>query len=300
MNSDQHNNAHNNPYRMKNKYSNWKRNASSYPRDQKASVHPHHSVTGNSLQFQNGVIPLPSPSEYHTPNTKQLPAKKTTPTDDIEAGVVQFWPLYAPNPTEPPSEGIILIIRALVTSYGSLYAPTGKLLCYELFDPRHVGTVGAANLDYVAMLKHSPIEDLSDALHRTPQSVLCCFALSIHIFLRRRNVPLVGSKIYVHVLKYGPLIPVKNVKSNVESKFVTVKGTVTRVGSVRPLIQSMEFQCDACGAVQQAYFQNGEFEPPKSCLGRCRNRMLNPNVSRATAVDWQLFRLQVRLQSGIH
>lgn len=255
-----------------------------------APVHPSaQSFTASPHTFES------NPNSSSAPSSTKRHPQRGPPVDDVEAGVLRLWNIYASNPAEPPSDGVILIIRALTNSYGTVYSSTGKLLCYELFDPRRVGLLGAANLDYPAMLRHSPIEDLDDALRRTPESVLCCFALSIHIFLMRRNVAITGNRIYVHVLKYGPLTPVRLVKSSLESKLVTVKGTVTRVGSVRPLVKAMEFSCDQCSATQQAFFQNAEFDPPRACLGKCRGRFFTPIVSRATAVDWQLFRLQVRM-----
>lgn len=50
-------------------------------------------------------------------------------------------------------------------------------------------------------------------------------------------------------------------------KLATLRGTVTRMSHVRPLIVDMVFTCNKCGASIQTPLPEGRFTPPTRCTG---------------------------------
>lgn len=50
-------------------------------------------------------------------------------------------------------------------------------------------------------------------------------------------------------------------------KLATLKGTVTRMSHVRPLMADMGFTCTKCGCSLKVEFPDGRFAPPTSCGG---------------------------------
>lgn len=50
-------------------------------------------------------------------------------------------------------------------------------------------------------------------------------------------------------------------------KLATLKGTVTRMSHVRPLIVDMTFTCNKCGNEVTASMPDGRFTPPTCCTG---------------------------------
>lgn len=50
-------------------------------------------------------------------------------------------------------------------------------------------------------------------------------------------------------------------------KLSTLRGTVLRMSSVRPLVMGMDFVCGKCGEKQYCSFIDGKFTPPERCSG---------------------------------
>lgn len=50
-------------------------------------------------------------------------------------------------------------------------------------------------------------------------------------------------------------------------KLATLKGTVTRMSHVRPLITEMDFSCNKCGTSFPTALPDGRFTPPTRCAG---------------------------------
>lgn len=66
--------------------------------------------------------------------------------------------------------------------------------------------------------------------------VLSCLSISIHAFLIINEYTVTNSRIFVHVNKTKPIIPLIDVKANYENKFIAIKGIVTRVSQITPLV----------------------------------------------------------------
>jgi DNA helicase MCM8 len=51
-------------------------------------------------------------------------------------------------------------------------------------------------------------------------------------------------------------------------KLATLRGTVTRMSHVRPLIVEMTFTCNKCGSSISTAMPDGRFTPPTRCSGK--------------------------------
>ncbi|URD79669.1 ATPase family associated with various cellular activities (AAA) [Musa troglodytarum] len=82
---------------------------------------------------------------------------------------------------------------------------------------------------------------------------------------------------------------------------VSVRGSVVKVSTTRPLVLQMEFACGKCGTVIARAFPDGKFSPPVACsIHGCRSRTFIPNRSTAKLMDFQKIRVQELLKSENH
>jgi DNA helicase MCM8 len=74
-------------------------------------------------------------------------------------------------------------------------------------------------------------------------------------------------------------------------KLVTVRGTVVKVSTVKPLVVHMKFRCMKCGIKIDCVFCDGKFAPPISCdTHGCKGRTFTPDRSSAVLIDFQKIR----------
>eukprot|EP01118_Nematostelium_gracile_P001084 TRINITY_DN1109_c0_g1_i1.p1 TRINITY_DN1109_c0_g1~~TRINITY_DN1109_c0_g1_i1.p1 ORF type:complete len:629 (+),score=144.99 TRINITY_DN1109_c0_g1_i1:341-2227(+) len=87
--------------------------------------------------------------------------------------------------------------------------------------------------------------------------------------------------------------PIRQLKSHLVTKFVTIRGTVVRVGNLKPMVSQMNFRCSRCDIVMSCFFEDGKFKNPEKCVGNnCRSKVFEPIFSSAVTSDWQRLRLQ--------
>lgn len=81
-------------------------------------------------------------------------------------------------------------------------------------------------------------------------------------------------------------------------KLVSVRGTVVKVSTVRPLVVEMGFDCSKCKTKISRIFPDGKFSPPPICnLAGCKSKTFDPIRSTARTIDFQKIR-QVHLISN--
>lgn len=74
-------------------------------------------------------------------------------------------------------------------------------------------------------------------------------------------------------------------------KLVSVRGTVVKVSTVRPLVVQMSFDCAKCKTDITRIFRDGKFSPPTSCdLNGCKSKNFNPIRCTARTIDFQKVR----------
>ncbi|XP_014673549.1 PREDICTED: DNA helicase MCM8-like isoform X2 [Priapulus caudatus] len=101
--------------------------------------------------------------------------------------------------------------------------------------------------------------------------------------------------------KFEPATALRNLRASSCGKLVSVRGTLVRVGNVKPLCRSMAFSCNACGAEQTLALPDGRYALPTRCADDdCRGRSFTPlrGSRRTTMIDWQMVRLQEVLGGG--
>ncbi|KAF8395011.1 hypothetical protein HHK36_018950 [Tetracentron sinense] len=87
------------------------------------------------------------------------------------------------------------------------------------------------------------------------------------------------------------MIALKNLKAAYIGRLVSVRGTIVKVSTVRPLVVQMNFKCAKCGADIPRIFPDGKFSPPAICtfIG-CKSRTFSPIRSTAIPIDFQKIR----------
>lgn len=74
-------------------------------------------------------------------------------------------------------------------------------------------------------------------------------------------------------------------------KLVSVRGSVVKVSTVRPLVVQMSFDCVKCKTSISRIFPDGKFSPPATCdLNGCKSKIFVPIRSTAQMIDFQKIR----------
>lgn len=75
-------------------------------------------------------------------------------------------------------------------------------------------------------------------------------------------------------------------------KLVSVRGSVVKVSTVRPLVVQMSFDCAKCKTNISRIFPDGKFSPPTICdMNGCKSKFFVPLRSTAQMIDFQKIRL---------
>ena len=64
---------------------------------------------------------------------------------------------------------------------------------------------------------------------------------------------------------------IRQLKSHLVTKFVTIRGTVVRVGNLKPMVSQMNFRCSRCDIVMSCFFEDGRFKNPEKCKSDCND-----------------------------
>ncbi|XP_029449349.1 DNA helicase MCM8-like isoform X2 [Rhinatrema bivittatum] len=175
---------------------------------------------------------------------------------------------------------------------------------------------GSILVDYKELIQDEELVALvpiSTELREMPEKILDCMGLAVHQVLTKDleklaaelqeqeglprdeapivNVPYIHARVY----NYDPLTALKNLRANCYGKYVSLRGTVVRVGNIKPLCIKMAFVCNICGDVQSHSLPDGKYTLPSKCLGpECRGRSFTANRSSplTVTVDWQSIKVQ--------
>lgn len=102
------------------------------------------------------------------------------------------------------------------------------------------------------------------------------------------SVPLLSERVFARFFNHRKIIPLRKLKANYVEKFITVRGTVVKCTSVKPLVMSMDFECSKCGDRIHQTFPDGRCEVPTACrTPKCKSKQFNPDRDSAMVVNWQ-------------
>uniref|UniRef100_A0A6I8PEL4 DNA helicase MCM8 n=1 Tax=Ornithorhynchus anatinus TaxID=9258 RepID=A0A6I8PEL4_ORNAN len=187
----------------------------------------------------------------------------------------------------------------------------------DLYDKDEIERKGSILVDYKELIQDAElttlIPDIATELKDMPEKILNCLGLAIHQVLTKDlerhaaelqaeeglprdgepvvNVPQIHTRIY----NYDPLTQLKNVRANFYGKFVALRGTVVRVGNIKPLCTKMAFLCAACGELQTISLPDGKYCLPTKCpVPECRGKSFLAQRSSplTVTVDWQTIKIQ--------
>ncbi|XVE61753.1 hypothetical protein DITRI_Ditri06bG0065200 [Diplodiscus trichospermus] len=180
-------------------------------------------------------------------------------------------------------------------------APLGQDIAHQVKDDS--GTV-SLSLDFQQFRKLCCIEEFYAKLEDKPKIALSCMSAAVHqVLLSHSDFYLEeGMKINIRLHNYPEsLIVLKNLKAAYIDKLVSVRGTVVKASTVKPLVIKLNFSCEKCTTEIPRMFPDGKFSPPTACtLHGCKSRTFKPIRSSAQAIDFQKIRLQELLKSEDH
>lgn len=79
--------------------------------------------------------------------------------------------------------------------------------------------------------------------------------------------------------------------SDIAGRLVSVRGTVVKASTIRPLVVQMNFECGKCRTQTTRIFPDGKFSPPTGCaMYGCKSRTFLPIRSAAKLIDFQKIR----------
>ncbi|XP_008239426.1 PREDICTED: probable DNA helicase MCM8 [Prunus mume] len=178
----------------------------------------------------------------------------------------------------------------------------GQVLLSQLKDD---GGVSVLSIDFEKFRKMCDVEDLYVALEEKPKITLLCMSVAAHqVLLTQWDNNRVEDDIKVNIRLHNypeSMIALKNLKAAYIDKLVSVRGTVVKVSTVKPLVVQMGFDCVKCKTSITRMFPDGKFSPPSKCdLDGCKSRNFNPIRSTAQTIDFQKIRIQELLKPEDH
>ena len=91
--------------------------------------------------------------------------------------------------------------------------------------------------------------------------------------------PAIQKRMHLRVVNHRVQTHLTELKACIIGQFVLVKAIVTRVGSVRPFMESVEHECQRCGRSFTEHKLNGEYKPPQKCqTSGCNSRAFVPKI----------------------
>ncbi|OCT79262.1 hypothetical protein XELAEV_18026072mg [Xenopus laevis] len=153
----------------------------------------------------------------------------------------------------------------------------------ELYDKDEIERKGSILVDYKELLQDEDLSvsiPLSSELKDMPEKILECMGLAIHQVLtkdlethaadlqqqeglRTEEAPIVNVPfIHARVFNYDTLTSLKNLRASLYGKYVALRGTVVRVGNIKPLCTKMAFSCNMCGDIQCFPLPDGKYTVP--------------------------------------
>ncbi|XP_071552427.1 DNA helicase MCM8-like [Panulirus ornatus] len=227
------------------------------------------------------------------------------------------WQLYMNEGYSAGSEMV-----AYVKAFGKFFHQLRPSLQRDVIEERRAFSVNLKTLLHDEMIKKE-IPNISELVVNAPEKIISCLGLAMHQLLTEEveaelrmeaaevlngdpegvdevaidtcvpdaNLPL----IHARLTNLATFTQLKNLKASYYGKLLSVKGTVVRVSSIKPLCTRLAFTCIGCGSVQGLNQTEGRYTMPMSCcIQNCRSRSFVPDRSHKLThtVDWQSFRIQ--------
>lgn len=213
------------------------------------------------------------------------------------AGLATVWKKYFPEEAEfSVSDPKAHLAADLVESFSTV--------ANHLFSPVEDDSsdIFVLPVDFQQLKKSC--EFTKTNLQESPKEALLCMGAAAHLVMCSRKVIQLDhiKKINIRLYNYTEKInSLKELKAAYIKKIVTVRGTVIKVSTVKPLVRQLNFRCMKCATEITRVFCDGKFSPPMSCDTQgCKSRTFTPNRSTAELIDFQKIRIQEIASSDNH
>ncbi|XP_039164610.1 probable DNA helicase MCM8 isoform X2 [Eucalyptus grandis] len=224
-------------------------------------------------------------------------ASGSVDTSDVGKVLAIYFPETEVSAADDDFRLTIQLIRFLST-------PPGQDLVSQVRDDNGLSILP---LDFQQFRKLCGIELFYELLEekKRPKEALLCMGAAVHkvlIAIEDIDRSEVDRKVNIRLYNYPEsMIALKNLKAAYIDKLVSLRGTVVKVSTVKPLVVEMTFDCAKCKSSIKRIFPDGKFSPPAMCnLHGCKSKNFVPIRSTARAIDFQKIRLQELLKSESH
>ncbi|KAF7804491.1 putative DNA helicase MCM8 [Senna tora] len=207
--------------------------------------------------------------------------------------------IYFPQQLFTVEQSWLDLTSALVSFFSS---PSGQNLVSQV---KNDCSSFFLSIDFQQFRKICHVEELYEMLDGKPKIALSCMSAAVHkvlIFNWENDKLEDGAKVHIRLYNCPEtMIALKNLKAAYIDKLVSVRGTIVKASTVRPLVVEMSFECGKCKERIRRIFPDGKFSPPSICnLNGCKSKIFNLLRSTAQAIDFQKIRLQELLKPEDH
>lgn len=225
---------------------------------------------------------------------KQRFSAAEPPVSDI----VEIWPIYFPEIELSFQDWRYLLISRLVCFFAT---PRGQLIVSQVKSEDGIFTL---SLNFQEFRKLCDLQCLYANLEEHPKDALLCIGAAIHKVMPFNEKTRLEHHVKINIRLHSypeSMIALRNLKAAYIDSLVSVRGTVIKVSTVRPLVVQMTFKCIQCGADIPRFFPDGKYSPPATCIMRCcKGKTFVPIRSTVQCIDFQKIRLQELLKSENH
>ncbi|KAL2919843.1 hypothetical protein HK105_200760 [Polyrhizophydium stewartii] len=210
------------------------------------------------------------------------------------------WDLYFADSPYMPGHEYIPLVEHLTGFFGSFFDQLRDAESTDAFEQLIMQPV--VMVDYKDL--SAVLTDLGERLKSHPGALLGCLGMAATLVamthLRQDDYfdPVYDRKI-VRIVGHPVVTPLKDLKSNLMGKFISIRGTVVRVSSVKPMTTQMAFLCTKCERTQVQVLVDGKFRAPIKCTTfGCRGKTFVADRSTDSpthTIDWQRIRVQEKL-----
>jgi DNA helicase MCM8 len=200
------------------------------------------------------------------------------------------WDYYFPGEEYTPEDHRLPLIETLY----NLLQHNNEIV--QLPDISEIENNSSLPLDYTQLKPLLP-ESVTTMFEEEPELILPCLGLAVFqaIYSSRKvikNAPPITPRLF----NLGRITPLRQLKSSCIGKLVSIRGTVIRVGNIKPLVTQTNFICSRCEATVKCYLKEGKYKVPSRCSSsQCKSRSFTPDLSSVSTVDWQKIRIQEQL-----
>ena len=137
------------------------------------------------------------------------------------------------------------------------------------------------------------LSEIMDYLSQCPADLLHSFDLALDV-LRVKILKKSKRRVITRIYNLPFLTSLPDIKSNIISHYIAIKGIILKTSPVKLLTKSMKFICMECHKSFNRKFIDGIYIPPSCCdnAPKCKSKVFQPDKSSAQTILYQRIKLQ--------